>query len=211
MTGKFITFEGAEGSGKSTQMEMAFAYLKDRGIDAITFREPGGVVISEKIRDLLLDVKHAEMSHECETLLYMAARSQLVVEVLVPTLKKGTHILCDRFLDSTVVYQGYGNGVDIEFIKRLGNFVTHGVRPELTLLFDIDAKEGLSRIKRSKDRIERRAVAYHNRVRQGYLKLAESEPNRIKVIDSGKRPKDEIFTEVKGHIDALFGLRALTS
>ena len=204
MAGQFITFEGAEGSGKSTQMDLAYEYLKEQGVDVITFREPGGVQISEKIRDLLLDVKNVEMSHECETLLYMAARSQLVIETLLPTLKKGTNILCDRFLDSTIVYQGYGHGVDIEFIKKLGNFVTHGVRPSLTLLFD--AKIGLSRITRSKDRIERRAVAYHNRVRQGYLKLAQSDPKRIKVIESGDKQKKEIFNEVKEYIDAVFGL-----
>lgn len=204
MPGKFITFEGNEGSGKSTQIQMAQDYLQEKGEKLDFVREPGGVAISEKIRNLLLDIKNVEMSSECETLLYMAARAQLVHQVLAPTLKKGVNILCDRFLDSTLVYQGYGNGVDVDFIRKLGAFITHGVKPDLTLLFDIDAKDGLSRIKRSKDRIERRTIAYHNRVRQGYLKIAEKESHRVKVIKVNSRTKSDIFNEVQQHLDALF-------
>lgn len=204
MKGKFITCEGSEGSGKSTQIEMVQQYLKDRGEKAMLLREPGGVELGEKIRGLLLDVKNVDMTSECETLLYMASRAQLVAEKILPLLKQGTNILCDRFLDSTIAYQGYGNGVDIDFIKKIGQFITQSVKPDLTLLFDIDAKTGLSRIKRSKDRIERRAIAYHNRVRRGYLRLAQSEPLRIKVIEVGNRDKEEIFAETRQHIDRLF-------
>jgi dTMP kinase len=204
MRGKFITCEGSEGSGKSTQIEMVQQYLKDRGEAAMLLREPGGVELGEKIRDLLLDVKNVGMTSECETLLYMASRAQLVAEKILPLLKQGTNILCDRFLDSTIAYQGYGNGVDIDFIKKIGQFITQSVKPDLTLLFDIDAKTGLSRIKRSKDRIERRAIAYHNRVRRGYLRLAQSEPLRIKLIEVGSRDKEEIFAETRRHIDRLF-------
>lgn len=206
MKGKFITFEGSEGSGKSTQVELIFSDLKVRGEDIILLREPGGVELGEKIRDLLLDVKNVDMTGECETLLYMAARAQLVAEKISPLLNKGTHILCDRFLDSTIAYQGYGNGVDIDFIKKVGQFITQSVKPDLTLLFDIDSRVGLSRIKRSKDRIERRAMAYHNRVRQGYLRMAAAEPQRIRVIDVGARSKEDIFSEVRGYIEPLFGV-----
>lgn len=209
MRGKFITFEGAEGSGKSTQIERAYQYLKDvRKKDVMILREPGGVMISEKIREILLDVKNADMCSEAETLLYMAARAQLTEQVLLPALKQGKIVLCDRFLDSTVVYQGYGNGVDLKMIQTLGKFATQNVEPDLTLLFDIDAKMGLSRIQREKDRIEQRSLAYHNRVRRGYLLLARQNPKRMKVIPVNQG-KDEISVLVRGHIDRLMKWKAL--
>ena len=205
MKGKFITFEGAEGSGKSTQSRMAADYLQAQGKKVLFIREPGGVKISEAIRRILLDVESEGMTKECETLLYMAARSQLVAEVIAPALKKGTIVLCDRFLDSTVVYQGYGCGVDIKFIKQVGKFATQGIAPDLTFLFDIETKKGLSRKGAVKDRIEQRSLQYHNRVRQGYLKLAHQEPRRIKkiVVD---REREAIFQVVKKHIDQLLHL-----
>ena len=126
MKGKFITFEGSEGSGKSTQIELAQQYLESKGEDVLILREPGGVEISERIRDILLDTNTTDMSDECETLLYMAARAQLVKEVIIPALSDGKVILCDRFLDSTVAYQGYGSSVDIEMINNIGKFVTQG-------------------------------------------------------------------------------------
>ena len=204
--GKFISFEGAEGSGKSTQSEMAYRYLKSRGKKVLFIREPGGVKISEKIRAILLDVANKEMGDECETLLYMAARAQLVHDVIEPALKKGMIVLCDRFLDSTIVYQGYGNGVDIDFIKKVGAFATRGIKPDLTFVFDIDAKKGLSRIKRPKDRIERRALAYHRRVRNGYLQLARQEPRRIKRIVVNKS-KEEIQAVVQGYLGQLLNMK----
>ena len=202
MRGKFITFEGSEGSGKSTQIEMLFKYLKSKGKDVVFLREPGGVKISETIRNILLDVNNAEMGDECETLLYMAARAQLVKEIVEPQLKKGKIILCDRFLDSTVVYQGYGRGVDIKFIKLLGKFATKSLSPDLTFVFDIEAKEGLSRIKREKDRIEKRDLSYHNRVRNGYLALSRQEPKRIKVIKSNQS-REGIQDIIRGYINPL--------
>ncbi|OGX34276.1 MAG: dTMP kinase [Omnitrophica WOR_2 bacterium RIFCSPHIGHO2_01_FULL_48_9] len=205
LKGKFITLEGAEGSGKSTQGALIYAYLKSKKKKVLLIREPGGVKISESIRHVLLDVKNKQMTKECETLLYMAARSQLVAEVIVPALEKGHIVLCDRFLDSTIVYQGYGNGVDIDFIKKLGRFATQGVQPDLTLLFDIETKKGLSRKGKIKDRIELRPLAYHNRVRQGYLELAKAEPRRIKVIKVD-RSKEEIFAIVRRSIDRLADL-----
>src|SRR3989338_1399096 len=142
MTGVFITFEGSEGSGKSTQAKLLYRYLRAKGKRVLFIREPGGVVISEKIRQILLDVKNTGMDDVCETLLYMAARAQLVKEVIAPALKKGKIVLCDRFLDSTIVYQGYGNGVDKNFIKTIGRFATQNISPDLTLIFDLPVKEG---------------------------------------------------------------------
>ena len=205
MTGKFITFEGAEGSGKSTQSKMAAEYLAARGKKVLFIREPGGVKVSEAIRHILLAVENRGMTKECETLLYMAARSQLVAEVIAPALKRGMIVLCDRFLDSTVVYQGYGCGVDIKFIKQIGKFATQGVAPDLTFLFDIETEKGLSRKGDVKDRIELRSLEYHKRVRQGYLKLAKQEPRRIKIIKVD-REQEEIFKVVKKHVDQLLNL-----
>lgn len=202
MKGKFITFEGSEGSGKSTQIELAQRYLESRGKDVLFIREPGGVQISEDIRDILLDTKTKDMSDECETLLYMAARAQLVKEVIIPALNSGRIIMCDRFLDSTVAYQGYGNGVNIEKIKSIGEFVTQGFTPDLTFLFDLDVEEGFARIDRPKDRIEQRGLDYHNRVRKGYLEIAQNEGDRVKLIDA-RESKEEIQTIVCQHIDRL--------
>ena len=207
MKGKLITFEGSEGSGKSTQIELAQCYLEAKGLDVLFLREPGGVVISEEIRNILLDTATVGMSDECETLLYMAARAQLVEEVIIPALKDGKVILCDRFLDSTVAYQGYGNGVKIQEIKKIGAFATQGYKPDLTFLFDLDVHEGLARINRPKDRIENRAIEYHNRVKKGYLAIAKLEPSRVKVINS-KKSKDEIQSVVKKHLNRLLNLKA---
>ncbi len=204
MRGLLITFEGAEGSGKSTQIALAQQYLNAAGKEAVVIREPGGVKISEGIRNMLLDVGNTEMTKECEVLLYMAARAQLVEEIMLPALKKGKIILCDRFLDSTFVYQGYGHHMDLESIRMIGEFATQGVLPDLTLLFDIDVCEGLRRAGDNKDRIEQRSVEYHNRVRNGYLVLAKQEPDRIKVIPVD-RGKEEIFQQVKKYLDQMLG------
>lgn len=205
MKGKFITFEGSEGSGKSTQAALICEYLKKKKIPVLLLREPGGVKISEAIRRLLLDVKNTDMTKESETLLYMASRAQLVEEILKPALKKGTVVICDRFLDSTIAYQGFGNGVDIAAIKKIGAFATQGIAPGLTLLFDIETEKGLSRTNMVKDRIELRSINYHRRVRKGYLALAKRESKRIRVIkvDQGK---DEIFAIVRKHIDKYLNL-----
>jgi dTMP kinase len=205
MVGTFITLEGSEGSGKSTQSALILDYLKSKKLPVVLLREPGGVKISESIRKLLLDVASAGMGDECETLLYMAARAQMVKEILEPQLKAGKIILCDRFLDSTIAYQGYGNGIDIKTIEQLGLFATKGLGPDLTILFDIQPEKGLSRTGDKKDRIESRPLEYHNRVRQGYLELSKKYPGRIKLIKVDAE-KEEIFKRVKLHIDALLKL-----
>ncbi|MFA5259970.1 MAG: dTMP kinase [Candidatus Omnitrophota bacterium] len=204
MKGVFITFEGSEGSGKSTQAALIYKYLQERNRPALHIREPGGVKISEAVRKILLDVRNVRMTKECETLLYMAARAQLVEEKVLPALKQGLVVLCDRFLDSTIAYQGYGNGVDINVIKDIGRMVTQGTAPDLTFLFDIETEKGLERAGQNKDRIELRSLNYHNRVRKGYLKLAQEEPGRIKVIKVNKS-KEEIHALVKKAVDSLLG------
>jgi dTMP kinase len=181
MRGKFITFEGSEGCGKSTQSEMLYRYLKSRGKKVVYLREPGGVSLSEKIRGLLLDPE-SRISPEAETLLYMAARAQVVKDVIQPALKAGRIVICDRFLDSTVAYQGFGLGIDIGMIKAIGKFATLGIKPHLTFFLDLPVKKGLKHRSNCKDRIERRSFKYHEAVRKGYLELARLEPKRIKVI-----------------------------
>lgn len=202
MKGMFITFEGSEGSGKSTQIELAQNYLRGKGRDVLFVREPGGVAVSEQIREILLDPKTGSISNECEMLLYMAARAQLVAEVILPALEKGQIILCDRFLDSTVAYQGYGNGLDIQKIQEVGKLATRGCAPDLTFLFDLDVKEGFDRIARPKDRIEARGLDYHNRVRQGYLEIARLDPRRVKLIDA-RNSKEDIQSQIQGYLDGV--------
>jgi len=182
MKGKFITFEGSEGCGKSTQSRLLYEYLKAKGKRVIYLREPGATKISEKIRDILLDARNDGIFPECEMLLYMAARAQIVGEVISPALKSGKIVICDRFLDSTLAYQGYGLGMDIDLIKKVGSFTTRGIIPDLTLFLDLAVKRGLKHRQANLDRIEKRSVAYHLRVRRGYLKLARKEPGRIKVV-----------------------------
>jgi len=186
MKGKFITFEGSEGCGKSTQSKLLCTYLRSRGCKVTFLREPGATRISEKIRDILLDPANKSISAACEMLLYMAARSQIVEEIIKPALKKGRIVVCDRYLDSTLAYQGYGLGVKIKLIKDVGRFVTQGIMPDLTILLDVAVKKGLRYRHNHKDRIEQRSLAYHHRVRQGYFKLAAKQPQRIKIVKVDK-------------------------
>jgi dTMP kinase len=193
MKGRFITFEGSEGCGKSTQSRLLYEYLKKKGFRVVYLREPGGAKISEKIRRILLDPNN-HISPICEMLLYMAARAEVVNELIKPALKKGKIVVCDRFLDSTITYQGYGLGMDIDFIKRLGDFVTQGIKPDLTIFLDLAVHKGLKHRHYKEDRIEKRSLNYHIRVRKGYLKLASKEPKRIKVV---KVEKNKFKTQAK--------------
>ncbi len=192
--GKFITFEGSEGCGKSTQSKLLSAYLESKGYSVVYLREPGGTKISEKIREILLDAKNHWMSSVCEMLLYMSARAQIVDEVIKPALKQGKIVISDRFLDSTLAYQGYGLGMDINVIKDIGNITTQGIKPDLTVLLDVPLKKGLRYRDGVKDRIEQRPLAYHSRVRKGYFQLAKLEPERIKIV---KVDEDKTVTRDK--------------
>jgi len=192
--GKFITFEGSECSGKSTQSKLLYEYLQQKGYKVVFLREPGGTKVSEAIREILLDNKNKAITGETELLLYMASRSQTVNEVIKPALEEGKIVICDRFLDSTIVYQGYGLGMDIKLIKSLGSFVTGKVNPDLTILLDLPLEKALNGIHRQKDRIESRSFEYHRKVKNGYLKLAKQEPKRIKIV---KLADDKLETQKK--------------
>lgn len=182
--GLFITFEGPEGSGKSTHSRLLCEFLKKQGLKILHTREPGGTVVSEKIRKVLLDPKNKGMDVVCELLLYMAARAQIVREKILPALRKGKIVLCDRFMDATLAYQGYAGGLDIKLIKSIGSLVTDGLKPDITFILDIDAKKGLLRSTGSKDRMEKKSLSYHKKVRKGYLNIAKKEPRRVKVVSA---------------------------
>lgn len=183
--GFFISFEGIDGCGKSSLKESLISCLHEYKI--VSLREPGGTYISEKIRDLLLDVKNEGMMPRTEAFLYAAARSQLVDEVIRPSLAAGSIVLADRYLDSTLAYQGYGRGLDIEYLKELNRLCTGGVTPGLTLLLDLDPEEGWKRKKKDiPDRLEKEGISFQTRVRAGYLTIAREDPQRIKVIDAGQ-------------------------
>lgn len=208
MKGKLITFEGPEGSGKSTQSKLLCEYLRGKSIPFIYTREPGGTEIGEEIRQLLLDPENVSMTQECECLLYLAARAQLVEELIRPALRDGKVVILDRFTDSTIAYQGYGHNLDIDFIKGLTDFIAKGIRPDLTILLDVETKEGLKRSLGShrKDRMEARGVGYHRKVREGYLELAKDEPDRIKVI-STKSSVDKAQRLIREEVEKFLSKR----
>jgi len=184
--GIFVSFEGIEGSGKTKQSRLLYEYLKKNGYKVILTGEPGGTQIGLKIRDLLLSVENRKMTPVSELLLYNASRAQHIKEVILPALKKGFIVITDRFIDSTKAYQGYGRGIDLKLIEFLEKIVTEDIRPDLTLLLDLDVKIGLKRNRgiNKTDRLELEDVKFHKRVREGYLKIAAKELERIKLIDA---------------------------
>ena len=182
--GLFITFEGPEGSGKTTHSRLLCGFLRKKGFKVLHTREPGGTLISEKIRNILLDPKNKGMDIGCEMLLYMAARAQIAKEKILPALKQGKIVVCDRFTDATLAYQGYAGGMNLKVIDNIASIITKGLKPDVTFLLDIDVKAGLLRAGKSKDRMERKSILYHNKVRNGYLSIAKKEPKRIKVISA---------------------------
>lgn len=181
--GLFITLEGIEGCGKSTHSKLLSEYLKKRGFKCILTREPGGTKLGEGIRKVLLGSRNIFISDLSELFLFEACRSQIAREIIMPALKKGRMVICDRFSDATFAYQGFGGRVDVNVIKKLDDVATGGLKPDLTLLLDIDTREGLKRARRKGvDRMESKTLRYHERVRRGYLKLAGLFPKRIKVV-----------------------------
>ena len=183
MKGKFISFEGIEGSGKSSQIRLLTQALDARNIPYILTREPGGPPISEKIRDLLLDPQNKAMLPETELLLYCASRAQHTGQVILPTLKRGIHVLCDRYYDSSYAYQGAARELDSQLIRVLTSFSTYDTDPDKTFLFDLTAREGLARISnRELDRLEQEDILFHQKVREEYLKIAKENPSRYIVL-----------------------------
>ncbi len=186
MKQKFITFEGPEGSGKSTIMKTVLETMQNEGIDVIATREPGGINISEKIRDIILDVKNTEMDERTEALLYAAARRQHIVEVIWPALKKGQVVLCDRFIDSSLAYQGFGRKLGLDTVLAVNEFAIESKMPDMTIFIDIPPSVGLNRVfsnHRDVDRLDLESIQFHNRVYEGYKALIKKYPERIKVVD----------------------------
>lgn len=194
-TGVLISFEGIDGSGKSTQAQLLKEYLVARKCGVVYVREPGGTKASEAIREVLLHDRELGMSDFTELMLFLAARADLIDKVIEPALRHGRIVIADRFADSTFAYQAYGRGINLKLVKQLNEVATRGVKPGLTFLVDLPEREAHQRLKRQKDRMESLPSVFHQRVRQGFRKLAAAEPRRIKVVD-GRRSEEEIWTEV---------------
>ena len=184
--GVFISFEGIEGTGKTTQARLLSERLADEGHDVVLTFEPGGTVIGSRIREILLLPEHLEMSAITELLLYNAARAQHLAEKILPAIKEGKIIITDRFSDSTVAYQCYARGIDMALIMSLDRLATGGLQPDLTILFDLDAEAGLARNRGANktDRIELEDIAFHRRVREGYLAIAKADTDRVSIVDA---------------------------
>ncbi len=199
--GLFITFEGPDGCGKTTQMNLLAQYFEKKGKKVVLTREPGGKGLGEKVREILLNYD-GEVSDRCESFLFLADRAQNIDIIVKPAVKQGEIVLCDRHIDSTVAYQGYGRGLDINEINMLNNLATGGKKPDLTLVFDVDVETSMKRVGKEKDRMESAGIEFHNRVRNGYLELATQEPDRIKVLDATKTI-EEIHKKVIEIIEKL--------
>lgn len=204
----FITFEGVEGSGKSTQIKLLGEYLVANAMSIVLTQEPTGTPIGRKIGEILFNRSHSGMCPETELMLFFAARAQHVKEVIRPSLEEGKVVLCDRFSDATYAYQGAGRGLDPNFILRINDYCAQQLKPDLTLLFDLPVEAGLVRAGRrdaklsdpsSADRFEREKIDFHNRVRRAYLNLAQSEPERFRIIDAA-RDVDSIASDVRREV-----------
>ena len=181
--GLFITFEGADGCGKTTQIELLNKYLLEKGYETLLTREPGAKGLGVKLREILLNYD-GEVSPNCESFLFLADRAQHVDCIIKPALNEGKIILCDRHTDSTVAYQGYGRGLDLERIHMLNSIATSRLKPDLTIVFDVDVETSMKRVGKEKDRMESAGVEFFNKVRNGYLEISKQEPERVKVINS---------------------------
>ena len=211
MRGRLITFEGGEGCGKSTQVARLAEDLRARGVEVVVTREPGGTRLAELVRGLLKDEREDPPCDRSELLLFLAARAQLVCNVIKPALAAGKWVVCDRFSDSTFAYQGYGRGLPLDALRLMNGFAVDGLSPDLTLLLDVRPEVAAARMRRreettntSADRIEQAGGGFHARLRAGFLELAAAEPNRIKVIDANGTP-DEVGGEIRAAVDAAFG------
>lgn len=188
MKGIFITFEGPDGSGKTTQIRLLNKYLEEKGYKVLITREPGGTNISEQIRNIILDKNNTEMDNITEAMLYAASRAQHIAEVIKPELEKNTAIICDRFVDSSIVYQGIGRGLGIDFVKEINDKAIQGIMPKITFLMKLSPEIGLKRklVETEHDRLEMEKLEFHKRVYDGYLKLESLYPERIVGIDASK-------------------------
>jgi dTMP kinase len=215
MRGLFITFEGIEGSGKSTQVSLLNDHLTKSGRSVMLTREPGGTPIGDEIRKILLDPSNRSLDPTAELLLYAASRAQHLREVILPALEAGRVVLCDRFSDATLAYQGYGRGLSIRTIADLDRIVTAGLRPDLTILLDIEARTGLGRARGrnatqgllGEARFENEDIAFHTRVRDGYFRIANESPQRIRIVNGARKP-EEVQRDVREIVDGILGAQA---
>lgn len=205
--GIFITMEGPDGAGKSTQIDLLRGYLLEKGYDIIVCREPGGTVISEAIREVILNREHKDMKNMTELLLYAAARAQLVGEVIQPALEEGKVVICDRFIESSAVYQGIARGMGIDLVYEINQFAVGKTMPDITILLDVDAETGIGRKKQQAelDRMESEKLDFHKRVVEGYRLLAERDKNRMVKID-GRDSIEEIHRQIKEAVDNTLGI-----
>ncbi len=205
MSGLFITMEGTDGAGKSTQLDLLNKYLKDKGFNVVFVREPGGTKISEKIRNIILDIDNKEMNYMTEAFLYASSRTQLVNEVIIPELKKGSVVICDRFVDSSIVYQGIARNLGVEVVRKINNIATGGLIPDITFFLDLSPDKAIERKKEQKelDRLEREKSQFYNKVYEGYKMLIEEEGERIKVIDA-TQSIEVIHNNIVNYLENLF-------
>ena len=197
MVGSLITFEGIDGSGKSTQIQMLEHEFNKLGVEYKTFREPGGTELSEKIRAILLDKENIELISTAESLLFAAARAQLTAEQIKPAIEKGKFVICDRFTDSTIAYQGYGRGLDIKQLEEINYIATAGLTPDITFILDISPEAAAVRMEaEASDRMEETGVDFFRRIRGGYRQIKEQNPNRYRLIN-GEQSPENVFNEIK--------------
>jgi len=202
--GYFIAFEGIDGCGKGTQIKRLKELFEEKGIDSLFTREPGGIKLSEKIRELLLDKENSEMTDTCEMMLFAASRSMSVEKLIVPALKEGKVVVCDRYVDSSIAYQGGARGLGVDLVRDLNLIATGGLNPDLTILLDLAGEIGASRNEQmggKDDRMESNGVAFQNKVRQVYLENAALAPDRYLIVDASKS-RDEIFDVIKSELEA---------
>ena len=203
--GLFVSLEGPEGAGKTTQAVLLADYLQRHGHDVLSLREPGGTLLSEKIRSILLDPSHTALTPRCETLLFAAARAQLASEVIEPALAHGRYVVCDRYIDSSIAYQGVGRELGVELVRAVNEAATGGFYPDLTLLLDLDPELGLARaVRRHRmvDRMENEPLAFHTRVRDAFLALAKTAPARMRIIDASQ-PLEAVHRQIIEAVEAL--------
>jgi len=203
--GIFITLEGPDGSGKTTQALLLARYLQRKGHRVVRTREPGGTSIAEALRRIILNPKN-RISKLTEVLLYEAGRAQHTSELILPALGKGKTVICERYTDATLAYQGYGRNLDIRMVNELNRIASSGLKPDLTILLDVDVREGLKRVKkisgRKMDRMERESIRFHQRVRKGYLEIGSREPGRVKLVRSKETPE-------KTHLEVVKAIKKL--
>ena len=201
----FVTFEGIEGCGKTTQAKLLCEALVDRGYSVVFTREPGGTPAAEELRSFLLKPREERFPPFAELSVYEAARSFHVENLIKPSLKEGAVVICDRFIDSTLAYQGYGRGIDLSLVERLNQEATGGLKPDLTVLIDLPVEEAFKRIsERRKDRMESESLKFHQRVREGFLEIARREPERFLIVD-GRKEVEELHTLILGEVLGRLG------